>query len=135
MESFRTQSAIKSKFLLKSNLSECLELTAGLSMSLPKLNLTKLKYLKVWFKCKSERKKKKKQTKILLYHKSSSFLKVQIKFNFVFRSLAETYAVILNNRPTISNNRTFYISTTRHSSSPIWHDFVSTKWNYSGKFF
>jgi len=38
--------------------------------------------------------KKKKQTKILLHHKSSSFFEVQLKFKFVFRRLAETYAVI-----------------------------------------
>jgi len=42
-------------------LSECLELTAGLSVSLPKVNLTKLKYLKVWFKCKRESKRSKRK--------------------------------------------------------------------------
>jgi len=37
----------------------------------------------------------KKQTKILLHHKSSSFFKVQVKFKFVFRSLAETYYAVI----------------------------------------
>jgi len=70
---------------VKSNLSECLELTAALYVSLPKLTLTKLKYLK-----DLKKRKKKKQTKKLLSLKSSSFFKVQLKFKFVFRSLAET---------------------------------------------
>jgi len=54
-------------------LSECLELTTGLSVSLSQLNVTKLKlkYLKIWFKCKSERKRNKQKfyciTKVRLF--------------------------------------------------------------------
>jgi len=56
-------------------LSECLELTAGLSVSLPKLNLTKLKLKIPESMISVQKRKKKKKTKILLYHKSSCFLK------------------------------------------------------------